>query len=297
MSTVTTSLTVSPRAGHLGAEVTGVDLRRPLDGRAGRRGSGPCSTEHLVLFFPGQSIDDDQQTAFALGFGEPYVHPIGRASGSTGGCEHIVDDVDHPPFQDRWHTDVSWDETPPTYGTLRAIDLPSRGGDTIWASMYAAYDALSPTMQQVIEPLEAVTRWARRGRFISKAGPELVARTRRGLPRGGPPGRGRAPLHRPPLPEREPRVHRVDRRHDPDESARCSASSPSTPPTRTSRCATRGAVGRGRDLGRALHPALRGRRLPARASGDGPGRVGWPDGPPVPAAGEAGTSHDSGGQR
>jgi taurine dioxygenase len=181
MATGTTSLTVSPRAGHLGADVTGVDLARPLtaDQSAGIRA---LLDRHLVLIFPGQSIDDDQQTEFARSFGAPYVHPIGRASGSTGGCEHIVDDVDHPPFQDRWHTDVSWDDTPPVYGTLRAIDLPSKGGDTIWASMYAAYDGLSPVMQQVIEPLDAVHTMGASRSFLSKAGPELVAKTRAAFP-------------------------------------------------------------------------------------------------------------------
>ena len=58
---------------------------------------------------------------------------------------------------------------------LRAIDLPERGGDTIWASMYAAYDALSPTMQAMIEPLTAFHDMGAGIAFISKAGPELTA--------------------------------------------------------------------------------------------------------------------------
>jgi taurine dioxygenase len=179
--TSTTTLSVSPLAGHLGAEVTGIDLREP-PGEARTAELKALLDEHLVLFFPGQDIDDAQQLAFALSFGDPYVHPIGRTSGAKVGCEHIVDDEEHPPFQDRWHTDVSWDVTPPVYGTLRAIDLPPKGGDTIWASMYAAYDALSTVMKGLLDGLDAHHTMGASRSFISKAGPELVARTLEAFP-------------------------------------------------------------------------------------------------------------------
>ncbi len=176
------TLAVTPTGGHLGATVRGVDLRRPLAAHELdqlRR----LLDEHLVLFLPEQFLDDDQHLAFALQFGEPYVHPIARAGGRTeAGCEHIVDDVEHPPFQDRWHTDVSWDVAPPSHGTLRAIDLPAKGGDTIWSSMYAAYDALSPVMQRVVEPLEALHTMGASRAFLSKAGPEAVARAAEAFP-------------------------------------------------------------------------------------------------------------------
>jgi len=138
---------------------------------------------YLVLFFPDQELDDDEHLAFALRFGVSYVHPIGRTVGrTTAGVEHIVDDVEHPPYQDKWHTDVSWDTAPPSYGTLRAIDLPSRGGDTIWSDMYAAYEALSPAMQRMIEPLEAIHDMGVAQAFVAKAGAEVVARTREQFP-------------------------------------------------------------------------------------------------------------------
>jgi taurine dioxygenase len=182
MAPQTSTLAVAPRAGHLGADVRGLDLRRPLAADV-LEDVRRLLDEHLVLFFPDQHLDDDQQLAFALQFGEPYVHPIARASGrDAAGCEHIVDDPEHPPFQDRWHTDVSWDLTPPSYGTLRAIDLPPRGGDTVWASAYAAYDALSPVMQQVIEPLEALHTMGASRAFLAKAGPEAVARAAEAFP-------------------------------------------------------------------------------------------------------------------
>ena len=182
MATTSTTIEAAPRAGHLGADVRGVDLRQPLtDGELAE--VQQLLDTHLVLFFPDQDIDDDQQLEFALRFGDPYVHPIARAGGTTtAGCEHIVDDTEHPPFQDRWHTDVSWDLTPPTYGTLRAIDMPERGGDTIWASAHAAYDALSPVMQQVVEPLEALHTMGASRAFITKAGMDAVARAAEAFP-------------------------------------------------------------------------------------------------------------------
>lgn len=181
--TTTTTFSVTPRAGHLGADVAGLDLRDvPGDDALARTVTGLLD-EHLVLFFPGQELDDEAQLAFALSLGDPYIHPLARARGTTDAtCEHIVDDVEHPPFQDRWHTDVSWDFEPPVYGTLRAIDLPPKGGDTIWSSMYAAYDALSPTMQQVLEPLQALHTMGASRSFLSKAGPEVVARTLEAFP-------------------------------------------------------------------------------------------------------------------
>ena len=180
--TAMVGLVVRPLAGTLGAEVEGVDLGSPL-GDEILAELRALLDRHLVLFFADQGIDDDEQLALASRFGAPYVHPIGRILGrTTAGVEHIVDSVEHPPYQDRWHTDVSWDPFPPVYGFLRARELPSRGGDTIWASMYAAYDALSPLMQRMVEPLVAVHDMGSMRAFVEKAGAEAVARTREQFP-------------------------------------------------------------------------------------------------------------------
>ena len=177
-----TALRVRPLGGCIGAEVTGVDLREPLPDRALSQ-IRDLLDRHLVVFFPGQALTDDEHLAFALCFGEPYIHPLGRTAGRTSaGVEHIVDSVEHPPYQDRWHTDVTFDPHPPVYGTLRAIDIPSRGGDTVWASMYAAYDALSPVLQAVIASLSAVHDMGSAAAFITKAGADLVERTRHAFP-------------------------------------------------------------------------------------------------------------------
>ena len=68
---------------------------------------------------------------------------------------YIEDTEDSPPSTDEWHTDVTWTEEPPALAFLSACVMPPRGGDTMWASLYAAFDRLSPEMQRVCEGLSA----------------------------------------------------------------------------------------------------------------------------------------------
>lgn len=170
-------MNISPVAGHLGAVVEDIDLASA--GPAQIVAIRDAITEHLVLFFPDQgSMTDEQQVAFTLNFGEPYFHPIARAMGNVDfRAGHIVDDVDHPPYQDKWHTDVSWDPTPPTFGTLRMVDRPQRGGDTVFVSTYAAYDALSEAMKSALDGLTAWHDLGDEVSFRSKAGDEVIDRT------------------------------------------------------------------------------------------------------------------------
>ena len=172
----TKRLTITPLAGALGARVEGLDLREPLEDGALRAVSAALD-EHLVLIFPDQHLDDAQQLAFARRFGEPYIHPLGRIAGATEArVEHIVDAHDSRPYQDRWHTDVTFDVDPPTVGTLRAIEIPERGGDTVWANMIAAWDALSPAMQGALEGLVGVHDSGAGEAFREKVGEELTRR-------------------------------------------------------------------------------------------------------------------------
>lgn len=180
MTTVT--LAVTPLSGSIGAAVEGLDLRQPL-ADADRDHVLDLLDEHLVLFFRGQHLDDEQQLAFGLCFGEPYVHPLSKVLGAvTAGVGHIVDCVETPPYQDRWHTDVSWDFEPPTYGVLRAIEMPARGGDTLWANAYAAYDSLPADVRDAIDGLDAVHDMGSTRAFVSKAGADVVARTQEAYP-------------------------------------------------------------------------------------------------------------------
>jgi taurine dioxygenase len=171
---VTETIRVTPAAGALGAVVQGLDLRTVDEAGAARLHE--LLMEHLVLVFPGQhNLTDDEQVRFTSHFGGPYIHPLARVQGVTElRAGRIVDDEDHPPFQDQYHTDVSWDPEPPTFGCLRMIQRPERGGDTIFSSMYAAYDALSEPMKQCLEGLVAWHGMGLQNAFRSKAGDAVV---------------------------------------------------------------------------------------------------------------------------
>lgn len=161
------AVTVLKRSAHLGAEINGVDLTETL--------SDPdfaviedAFVENQVLYFRNQNISLDQYVAFARRFGEITIHPFrGREAGSNkladaGRADYpeliILDNSgDKPPHQtDQWHSDESFRETPPLATLLRSIVTPEIGGDTVFASMIAAYDGLPPALQKFYETLEAL---------------------------------------------------------------------------------------------------------------------------------------------
>lgn len=168
--------------GTLGAEVTGIDLKQPLD--PGQRAATlELLFEHLVLVFPGQHLDDEQQRTLALGFGSPYIHPISRLLGrQKTQVERIIDSAESHPYQDRWHTDVSFDHAPPVIGTLRAIDIPVCGGDTLWASTRDAYDALPEDLKWRVEGLTAIHDSGAGEAFTEKSGREITEKLQSAFP-------------------------------------------------------------------------------------------------------------------
>ena len=118
--------------------------------------------EHSVLFFHDQDLSEDQQLAFASTFGTVGQYPLTRMFGRTALTSTIEDTADSPPDADGWHTDVTWVAEPPAYALLNAQVIPERGGDTMWASLFAAYDALSPVMQQLCCRLDSASPRRRR---------------------------------------------------------------------------------------------------------------------------------------
>lgn len=150
-------LQVERLAGALGAEVHGIDLARPLDPLT-RQALHDVWMAHQVLFFRDQAITVEQHKAFARTFGELHVHPVLQQMADQGHPEIVVleSDASRPIVAERWHSDVSFEKCPPLGSVLRAVAVPAAGGDTLWASMYAAWEALSDAMQRLLSGLSAL---------------------------------------------------------------------------------------------------------------------------------------------
>ena len=147
---------VSPVAGALGAEVSGVDLA-DLDDETTRE-VHDAWMHHQVLFFRDQDLTHDQHKAFGLRFGSLHIHPFLQPLKADGHPEFIVleSDAERPFVAAGWHSDVTFEESPPMGSILRCVEAPPYGGDTMWSSMYAAYDALSQTMRELLSGLVAI---------------------------------------------------------------------------------------------------------------------------------------------
>ena len=149
---------VTPLTAALGAEVSGVDLGKPLD-EATRDEIYTAWLSHQVLFFRDQDISLQEHKNFALAFGDIFTHPVYQPLKDQGHPEVLVlsSGGDKPGgVAATWHSDVTFEPEPPMASILRAVEVPEAGGDTMWASMYAAYEALSDTMQRLLGQLRAI---------------------------------------------------------------------------------------------------------------------------------------------
>jgi alpha-ketoglutarate-dependent 2,4-dichlorophenoxyacetate dioxygenase len=197
------------------AEVTGVDLSRPLDD-ATLGEIVAASDKHAVLVFPGQRIDDDQQIAFSARLGplETTIkrlrpgHKL-RLNAHVSDVSNLDEEGGVLAREDRrrmnglgnrlWHTDSSFKAVPAKYSLLSARVIPGSGGETQFADLRAAYDALSPAMKQRLEGLVAehsilysrstigFTDFSEEERTALKPVPQMLVRTH--------PGSGRKTLY------------------------------------------------------------------------------------------------------
>jgi taurine dioxygenase len=149
-------ISVHPIAGTVGAEVHGVDLSQDLsdetiaDIRA-------ALLAHGVIFFRNQTLDHAAQKSFARRFGPIFVHPNFKGLGAD---DEIVEIRRAPTDQkivgEDWHADTTMMAEPPMGAILYGVEVPPYGGDTQFASMYAAYEALSGGMKRMLSRLRAV---------------------------------------------------------------------------------------------------------------------------------------------
>lgn len=138
----------------IGALVTGVDLTRELPEPVVaelRR----ALVEYKVIFFRDQPLTPAQHVAFARRFGELELHPFIPANPEQPELVRFAKSADVAGYENSWHSDVSWRETPSMGAVLHAIEVPSTGGDTLFADMCAAYDGLDQATRARVEDLSA----------------------------------------------------------------------------------------------------------------------------------------------
>ncbi|MYB11489.1 MAG: taurine dioxygenase [Acidimicrobiia bacterium] len=137
---------VTPVAGSLGAELSGIDLVSMDDGA--KKSLREAIVEHEVVFIRGAFLNEEQHLELGRVLGEPNIFPLFALLGATEPTMTVIEDgPDSPPEADYWHTDVTWIAEPPDFALLQANVVPERGGDTLWASMTAAFEALSEPMK------------------------------------------------------------------------------------------------------------------------------------------------------
>jgi len=149
------TISVAPVSPHLGADIAGIDLGTTLSNRQVEELHQALDV-HQVLFFRDQMLDYDHAKALGRHFGELHIHP--NTPGPAGHPEILPIHADASSKRvagERWHSDVSCDPEPPFASILYLHTVPPVGGDTLFASQYAAYEALSPRLKAYLEGLTA----------------------------------------------------------------------------------------------------------------------------------------------
>ena len=150
------TITIDKLTPIIGAEIGGVDLSKPLSNRTADE-IHRALAENLVIFFRDQHLTPEQHLAFGRMFGDLHIHPAAPHAPGHPELMIIHADKDSPRANgEGWHSDVSCDEEPPMGSILYIKTCPPKGGDTLFANMYAAYEALSDRMKQYLEGLTAV---------------------------------------------------------------------------------------------------------------------------------------------
>lgn len=155
-TTTTMPLSVEPATGALGANIRGVQLANISD--EDFELLQEALLEHTVLFVHDQAgLTPETHKALGRRFGPLERHAIVKG---IEGHPEVVEIVREPyartDFGESWHSDLSFEERPTSISVLRAVHVPQYGNDTLWASMYAAYDGLSPGMKDTLSTLWAV---------------------------------------------------------------------------------------------------------------------------------------------
>ncbi len=147
-------LSVEPLNPTIGAVLRGVDLRELSD--ACVEDIRAALLKHQVVFLQGQALTPAQHRDAAARFGEMHVHPLYPSEQAAPEIMVLDNNPANPSDNDHWHTDVTFLERPALGALLYALEVPPSGGDTLWSSMTAAYQALSNPMRDFLDGLSAV---------------------------------------------------------------------------------------------------------------------------------------------
>ncbi len=152
-------LDIKPSAGALGAEIRGLDLNGELT-RGDFLRVRKLLNEYEVIFFRDQDISPESMKTLALSFGPVQAHPAYETVVGFPEITILESTPEKPTKIEAWHTDMTFSEHPPMATMLKSVIVPPKGGDTLWSSMTAAYDALSFQMQEFLNGLTAVHDFA-----------------------------------------------------------------------------------------------------------------------------------------
>jgi taurine dioxygenase len=149
------TITVDKLTPIIGAEIGGIDLARPSNRQMDE--IHRALAENLVIFFRDQHLTEEQHLDFGRRFGALHIHPAAPHAPGRPELMVIHADKDSPRANgEGWHSDVSCDPEPPMGSILYIRRCPPRGGDTLFANMYAAHEALSERMKSYLDGLTAI---------------------------------------------------------------------------------------------------------------------------------------------
>ena len=139
----------------LGATIIDIDLKQPLDEELTGFIANALA-ENEVIFFRNQDITPEQHRAFALNFGQLQSHPVYPTIEGFPEITILENDEKNPSKIEKWHTDMTFKKIPPLGSILLGKVIPEKGGDTLFASLSAAYSDLPLDLKQSLEEMTAV---------------------------------------------------------------------------------------------------------------------------------------------
>jgi len=152
-----TSIRVEPLTCTIGAELSNVDLGAASRDPALMAEIRALLLKHRVLFFRDQDFTRAEHVAFARHFGDLEDHPVVGSDPDHPGLVRIYKGADtrHLQYENAWHCDATWRESPQLGAVLRCVECPPVGGDMIWANMVEAYARLPESVKTRIASLRA----------------------------------------------------------------------------------------------------------------------------------------------